>query len=217
MGPGARATRSARSGGWSLVAFIRGLDGLMPTGAAVSGPESSRRLAMSWQAVSEYLVDTLQRNVLMLDVLCQRGNNYLEYINSDVPHVLGFSFEPVLDGRTLPRPANYGLERILAPEGVVIDETARPFIVVDPRAGHGPGIGGMKSDSEIGVTLAAGHPCYFVGFLPNPVKGQTIEDVGCAQATFIAAVAKRHPAYSGKPCVIGNCQAGLGHPRPRRN
>jgi Protein of unknown function (DUF3141) len=91
---------------------------------------------------------------------------------------------------------------------VVIDETARPFIVVDPRAGHGPGIGGMKSDSEIGVTLAAGHPCYFVGFLPNPAKGQTIEDVGCAQATFIETVAKRHPAYLGKPCVIGNCQAG---------
>src|SRR5262245_9189737 len=208
MGPGARATRSARSGGWSLVAFIRGLDGLMPTGAAVSGPESSRRLAMSWDTLTEYLVDTLQRNVLMLDVLRRRGNNYLEYINSDVPHVLGFAFEPVLDGRTLPRPVNYGLERILPPEGVVIDGTSRPFIVVDPRAGHGPGIGGMKSDSEIGVTLAAGHPCYFVGFLPNPVKGQTLEDVACAQATFIEAVAKRHPAYSGKPCVIGNCQAG---------
>jgi Protein of unknown function (DUF3141) len=163
---------------------------------------------MSWAPLTEYLVDAFQRNVLMLDVLRQRGNNYLEYMASDVPHALGFAFDPVLDGRTLPRPVNYGLERILPPEGVVIDETARPFIVVDPRAGHGPGIGGMKSDSEIGVTLAAGHPCYFVGFLPNPVKGQTIEDVGCAQATFIEAVAKRHPAYSGKPCVIGNCQAG---------
>jgi len=163
---------------------------------------------MSWDAVSEYLVDAFQRNVLMLDVLRRRGNNYLEYMTSDVPHVLGFAFEPVLDGRTLNRPVNYGLERILPPEGVRIDETARPFIVVDPRAGHGPGIGGMKSDSEIGVTLAAGHPCYFVGFLPNPVKGQTIEDVGCAQATFIETVTKRHPAYAGKPCVIGNCQAG---------
>jgi Protein of unknown function (DUF3141) len=165
-------------------------------------------MARSWDALAEYAVDAFQRNVLMLDVLRQRGNNYLEYMTSDVPHALGFAFDPVLDGRTLPRPVNYGLERILPPEGVVIDEAARPFIVVDPRAGHGPGIGGMKSDSEIGAALAAGHPCYFVGFLPNPVKGQTIEDVGCAQVTFIEAVAKRHPVRSGKPCVIGNCQAG---------
>ena len=28
------------------------------------------------------------------------------------------------------------------------------FIVFDPRAGHGPGIGGMKKDSEIGIALA---------------------------------------------------------------
>jgi hypothetical protein len=195
-------------GGWSLLAFNHGPYGLMPTDATARASQNSWRLAMSWDALTEYLVDAFQRNVLMLDVLRRRGNNYLEYMASDVPHALGFAFEPVLDGRTLPCPVNYGLERILPPEGVVIDETARPFIVVDPRAGHGPGIGGMKSDSEIGVTLAAGHPCYFVGFLPNPVKGQTIEDVGRAQASFIDTVAKRHPAYSGKPCVIGNCQAG---------
>jgi Protein of unknown function (DUF3141) len=71
----------------------------------------------------------------------------------------GSHSRPCWIGRTLPRPINYGLERILPPESVVIDETARPFIVDDPRAGHGPGISGMKSDSEIGVTLAAGHPC----------------------------------------------------------
>ena len=51
-------------------------------------------------------------------------------------------------------------------------------MIVDPRAGHGPGIGGFKADSEIGVALKAGHPCYFVGFLPDPVPGQTIEDIG---------------------------------------
>ena len=35
----------------------------------------------------------------------------------------------------------------------------------------------MKHDSEIGVALQAGHPCYFVGFLPEPMPGQTVEDV----------------------------------------
>ena len=47
----------------------------------------------------------------------------------------------------------------------------RPFVVVDPRAGHGPGIGGFKADSEIGVAMRAGHPCYFVGFTPEPMPG----------------------------------------------
>jgi Protein of unknown function (DUF3141) len=31
-------------------------------------------------------------------------------------------------------------------------------MAIDPRAGHGPGIGGFKADSEIGVALKAGHP-----------------------------------------------------------
>ncbi|MEJ1975290.1 MAG: DUF3141 domain-containing protein [Acetobacteraceae bacterium] len=45
-------------------------------------------------------------------------------------------------------------------------------MIFDPRAGHGPGIGGMKHDSEIGVALEAGHPCYFVGFLPDPCRSR---------------------------------------------
>ncbi|WP_083533645.1 DUF3141 domain-containing protein [Bosea sp. WAO] len=158
--------------------------------------------------LGDYLVDVAQRNVLMLDVLRRRGDNYLEHVAMIAPNVLGFSFEPVMSGRNLPRPVNYWLVRIIPPEGVVTNEASRPFIVVDPRAGHGPGIGGMKPDSEIGAALAAGHPCYFIGFLPDPVPGQTIEDVGCAEAAFIEAVIKRHPGYPGKPCVIGNCQAG---------
>src|SRR6516165_1032297 len=72
----------------------------------------------------------------------------------------------------------------------------------------GPGIGGMKHDSEIGVALAAGHPCYFVGFLLDPMPGQTIEDVCEAEARFVEEVVKRHPNAEGKPCLIGNCQAG---------
>jgi len=66
----------------------------------------------------------------------------------------------------------------------------------------------MKHDSEIGVALAAGHPCYFVGFLPDPVPGQTVEDVCEAEARFVEEVVKRHPNAEGKPCLIGNCQAG---------
>jgi hypothetical protein len=156
----------------------------------------------------DYWVDAWQRSVLLLDVLRERGNNYLEHSAEQIPHVLGFGFEVVIGGRSLERPVNYGLVRIVPPPGITIDPGKRPFIVFDPRAGHGPGIGGMKHDSEIGVALAAGHPCYFVGFVPEPVPGQTIEDVCRAEAIFVQKVVELHPEAEGKPVLIGNCQAG---------
>jgi pimeloyl-ACP methyl ester carboxylesterase len=155
----------------------------------------------------EYARDAWQRSILFLDVLRQRANIYRDQRDKSAPHVLEFEVELIADGRTLERPVNYCLVRIVAPEGIATDESARPFVVVDPRAGHGPGIGGMKQDSEIGVALGQGHPCYFIGFLPEPLPGQTIEDVWNAEAAFIAEVARRHP-QSDRPAVIANCQAG---------
>jgi pimeloyl-ACP methyl ester carboxylesterase len=159
-------------------------------------------------AVQEYWLDAWQRSILVLDVLRERGNTYLEQAAKEVPNVLNFKAELVRDGRTLERPVNYLLVRIVPPAGTKIDPEKAPVIVVDPRAGHGPGIGGMKQDSEIGVAMAVGHPCYFVGFLPNPMPGQTIEDVCRAEAIFVDDVAARHPDAAGKPVIIANCQAG---------
>jgi hypothetical protein len=161
-----------------------------------------------FRQASDYWSDAWQRSILFLDVLRRRGNEHAEHIARKGPNVLSFEFDLVLDGRSFERPVNYGLVRIVAPPGVVTDRDKRPFIVFDPRAGHGPGIGGMKHDSEIGVALEAGHPCYFVGFLPDPVPGQTIEDVCRAEARFVRRVAELHPDAEGKPCLIGNCQAG---------
>ncbi|MBV8508113.1 MAG: DUF3141 domain-containing protein, partial [Alphaproteobacteria bacterium] len=169
---------------------------------------SSPRLVPGASDLLDYWVDAWQRSILLLDVLRQRGNNCVEHNARKAPHVLSFGAELVLDGRSLVRPVNYGLVRIIPPAGIAIDPKKRPFIVFDPRAGHGPGIGGMKHDSEIGVALAAGHPCYFVGFLPAPVPGQTIEHVCEAEARFVEEVVARHPDAEGKPCLIGNCQAG---------
>lgn len=156
----------------------------------------------------EYMIDTAQRSVLFWDVLRQRGNQYKEHMARMAPHVLDYAAELVMDGRTLDRPVNYVLARITPPAGVEIVPTRRPFVVVDPRAGHGPGIGGFKADSEIGVALKAGHPCYFIGFLPEPVPGQTIGDIARAEAAFLETVIALHPEADGRPCVIGNCQAG---------
>jgi pimeloyl-ACP methyl ester carboxylesterase len=156
----------------------------------------------------EYMVDAAQRSVLFWDTLRQRGDQYRAHQAETAPHVLDYKVELLLDGRTLPRPVNYALVRIVPPAGVEIDGKRRPFVIVDPRAGHGPGIGGFKADSEVGVAFKAGHPCYFIGFLPDPMPGQTIEDISRAEAVFIEKVIALHPRADGKPCVIGNCQAG---------
>ncbi|MDI5934114.1 DUF3141 domain-containing protein [Halomonas kalidii] len=160
------------------------------------------------RAACDYWRDALERSVLYMDVMRLRGNQYLEHIEQTKPSVLGFETEVLMDGRELPRPVNYELLRIEPSEGVVTDPQMRPFVVVDPRAGHGPGIGGFKSDSEIGVALRAGHPCYFIGFLPYPVPGQTVEDVVEAEVAFLRHVGERHPETCEKPMVVGNCQAG---------
>jgi hypothetical protein len=170
-----------------------------PAGAAIFWP---------FGAVQDYWVDATQRAILMLDALRQRGDTQIARSQSVAPNVLSFQVELLVDGRQLARPVNYGLVRVIPPHGTVVDPAKRPFIVFDPRAGHGPGIGGMKQESEIGVALAAGHPCYFVGFLPEAMPGQTIEDVCAAEAHFVQAVIALHPDAESHPCLIGNCQAG---------
>jgi hypothetical protein len=168
------------------------------------GLDNSTTALLQWplfavgNSAAEYWIDAWQRSILLLDVLRERGNNYAEHNARNAPHVLSFDAELVLDGRTLPRPVNHALVRIVPSKGTAIDRNKRPFIVFDPRAGHGPGIGGMKHDSEIGVVIAAGHPCYFVGFLLEPMLGQTIEDVCEAEARFVEEVVARHPNAEGK-------------------
>src|SRR5262245_58969161 len=109
----------------------------------------------NFSAILDYFVDNLQRSVLFLDVLRQRGNQYHDHLAEAAPHVLDYEVELLADGRKLDRPVNYALVRIAPPPGITLDPNLRPFIIVDPRAGHGPGIGGFKADSEIGVAFKA--------------------------------------------------------------
>jgi pimeloyl-ACP methyl ester carboxylesterase len=162
----------------------------------------------AYKDMLEYLIDAGQRTVLYWDVMRQRGNQYLEHMAQTAPHVLQFDHELIVSGRTLPQPVNYGIVKIRPPEGTLIDELKRPFVVIDPRAGHGPGIGGFKAESEIGEAMRAGHPAYFIGFTPTPEAGQTIEAVIEAWAAFIGRVTELQVGAEGKPVVIGNCQAG---------
>lgn len=161
-----------------------------------------------WGAqAAAYALDAFQRQILFLDLLRRRGNEYFEQQAKEAPDVLQFGSTLLIDGRDLAPPVNYRLLQILPQNGAKTDPKKRPFVVFDPRAGQGAGIGGLKKNSEIGLALAAGHPVYFVSFLAQPVRGQTIEDVCAASARFVEEVIARHPD-ADKPCLIGNCQAG---------
>ncbi|CAH1669979.1 DUF3141 domain-containing protein [Chelatococcus asaccharovorans] len=160
-----------------------------------------------WADVTGYWLDYAQRSILFWDTLRQRGNNWLEHEKAGKPPLLHFQWEMVADARQFAQPVNYALVRILPPAGVETDPQRRPFVVIDPRAGHGPGIGGFKEDSQVGVALKAGHPVYFLIFFPEPMPGQTLADVSRAEADFLQIVAKRHPD-TRKPVIIGNCQGG---------
>lgn len=194
-------------------------------------------------AACNYLVDAWQRNILFADTMRKRGNMYLEHARFGHPPVLVFDYEMVLDGRIFEKPVNYSLIRILErrdhqksavpsdsesnlerrsvtniEKPSAADRFKRPIVVIDPRAGHGPGIGGSKLDSQIGVALNAGHPVYFIMFYPDPEPGQTLAAVQQAEVRFLEEVIALHPEAES-PAIIGNCQAGwatalIGADRP---
>jgi pimeloyl-ACP methyl ester carboxylesterase len=157
--------------------------------------------------IRDYLRDAQRRWILLLDVLRRRGNEFLEYERSGQPPLLAFDYEVLIDGRDLPEPVNYCLVRIVPPQGVTIDPKKRPYLIIDPRAGHGAGIGGFKQESQVGVALREGNPVYFTVFYPQPEPGQTLAAVTAAELRFVREVVGRHPD-SPKPALIGNCQGG---------
>lgn len=162
------------------------------------------------QAARSYPEDLFQRWVLFLDTLRERAENMIEHERQGMPPLLDFKYETILDARRFETPANYALLRITEIGDDCwedcVDEKKPPVIVVDPRAGHGPGIGGFKRDSEVGMAMHEGHPVYFVVFYPEPMPGQTLADVHHALRRFVAEVARRHPETP--PILYGNCQAG---------
>lgn len=160
-----------------------------------------------WMDCSQYAVDVWQRTLLFWDALRQRGNAFIEHERAGKPPLLHFDHEVVLDARKFKRPVNYALLRIIPPKGVTVDPKRRPYFIIDPRAGHGPGVGGFKDDSQVGVALRARHPVYFVVFFPDPMPGQTLLDVTAAEEVFVRKVRELHP-HSPKPVIVGNCQGG---------
>ncbi|WBU54200.1 DUF3141 domain-containing protein [Paracoccus sp. SCSIO 75233] len=177
------------------------------TGTLVTGLREAahdRKLPALW---AEYLRDAGERAVLTADALRKRGDIFIAHEEAGCPPVLVYDYELVMDGADLPFPSNYMLLRIVPPEGVTVIDKRRPYIVIDPRAGHGPGIGGFKTDSQVGVAMREGHPVYFVAFRRAPEPGQYLSHVTRSEAAFVREVMRRHPESSA-PVIIGNCQGG---------
>jgi len=161
----------------------------------------------SWES---YWQDAAQRMVLTMDTLRQRGDIFVEHEEAGCPPVLVYEYEVVLEGADLPHPSCYRLLKIVPPKDGTHREPMpwkRPYIIIDPRAGHGAGIGGFKPDSQVGVALRDGHPVYFVAFKRMPEKGQTLADVTHCEAAFVRKVLELHPE-APNPVVTGNCQGG---------
>ena len=186
--------------------------------AARSGDGKGRAVATSraehaWSSpfdVLAYQRDVLERSILFFDTLRRRANNMLDHEQAGLPPLLNFKYETLIDGRQLDRSANYALLRITEVGDDCwddcVDPAKPPVLIIDPRAGHGPGIGGFKRDSEVGIALHTGHPVYFVVFFPEPCRGQTLSDVLAVLRVFVEEVRRRHD--NKPPVLYGNCQAG---------
>ena len=159
--------------------------------------------------IADYWLDALQRSVLLLDVLRQRGNIALRAQRENGAQ------RAALQGRAgarwpHARPAGElraGAHRAARGGTSRPTESARSSSSIRGPA-TGPGIGGMKQDSEIGVALAGG-PSLLLRRLPaQPDAGP--DDRGCLprRGDVRETVARRHPEAEGKPALIGNCQAG---------
>ncbi len=174
-------------------------------------PVSAGRLSSpALEDIAAYQRDVWERSILFWDTLRQRADNMIAHERAGKPPLLDFDYELILDARRFERPVNYALLRITRYGDKCLedclDPAKPPVVIVDPRAGHGPGIGGFKRESEVGIAMHEGYPVYFVVFYPEPSPGQTMADVLHTLRRCAEEVSGRH---EGKPPILyGNCQAG---------
>lgn len=168
-----------------------------PEATAAAQPPAVDDAAKDFESISlaaliDYQRDVWERTILFWDALRQRGDDALEHERLGLPPPLDFTSETILDARGFaPRPTNYALLRITSTGQLqseeCVDPDKPPVIIIDPRAGHGPGIGGFRHESEVGMALAEGYPVYFVIFFPEPDREQTLP----TSITLCAASSRR--------------------------
>jgi len=114
-----RAERAARDHGERIQAFWTEV------------AEAQRRFAQSQkdgklaEDAQSYATDAGQCFALTLDVLRERADQDAAHEAAGTPPVLIYDHEVVLDGKTLPRPSNKVLLKILPPAGVEVMDWKR--------------------------------------------------------------------------------------------
>ena len=99
--------------------------------------------------------------------------------------------------------------RIQVPEGCPpTDPKLRPFVIIDPRAGHGAGIGGFKSRQPGRRGAAPRPPRLLRHLLPRPGAGPDHPRHHRGRGHLPRAASHELHADAPKPVVIGNCQGG---------
>ena len=96
----------------------------------------------------EYAIDAFQRSILFWDVMNQRGNQYREHAAETVPHVLDYKAELVVDGRTLERPVNYALVRVVPPRESRSIPSCGPLLSLIRAPGMGPALAASKRTAK---------------------------------------------------------------------
>ncbi|MCA1438485.1 MULTISPECIES: DUF3141 domain-containing protein [unclassified Bradyrhizobium] len=105
------------------------------------------RLGVSWR---EYIRDAGERAILLIDLLRESGDLFLEHEAAGCPPVLFYEYEKIMDGRDLPVKSNFVLLRIIPSQDVTVDYSRRrPFVIIPPRAGHTAGVGAHEHDSQL--------------------------------------------------------------------
>jgi len=129
--------------------------------SAVAGADAALNPLTAWTAggvapqalspLGEYMTDAMQRTVLFWDVLRQRSDQYYAQREKDVPNVLSFDAELVLDARSFAKPVNYLLVRVDDPR--LSGQTSQAIDKLLSKRGVGRGSFDIRDpDSFVGMS-----------------------------------------------------------------
>ena len=165
-----------------------------------------------------YMVDAWQRAILTWDMLRERGNQYLEHERSGKPAGAGLRLRDRARRRAACRsPRTTRCCASSRPTGhPPIDPKKRPFVIIDPRAGHGPGIGGFKDDSRSASRCSTATRATSSSSSRTRSRARRSIDVCAAEIAFVRKVRELHPDAARKPVVDRQLPGRLGADDARR-
>ena len=137
--------------------------------AAANGQPLAVGLAAS---AVEYLTDAAQRNVMFLDVLRRRGNQFQEHVEGRAEPVLSYDYEILAKGTDLPRPVNYGLVAIMPPPGVVVDPASGRSSSSTRAPAMGPGSAASRPTARSASPCAPGTPAISSASCRTPCRAR---------------------------------------------